>query len=132
MTPAALFGKSIAFPPRIGADGRVAFSEGETNVQESLRIILLTELKERLRLPEFGCGLGHWLFEPNNVGTRRQIQEAIIRALARWEPRVRVQSVSVEPDAGDPEAAVVSIDYQLVATQARQRVSVNLTFGGGR
>ena len=46
-----LFGRGISFPPRVGPDGRVAWSEGEVNVREAIRIILLTEQHERLRLP---------------------------------------------------------------------------------
>jgi len=43
-----LFGRGISFPPRVGPDGRVAWSEGEVNVRESIRIILMTEQNERL------------------------------------------------------------------------------------
>ena len=52
-----IFGKGISFPPRIGADGRVVWSEGEPNIRESIKVILLTELNERLRLPDFGGAL---------------------------------------------------------------------------
>lgn len=121
-----IFGRGIAFPPRVGADGRVAWSEGEANVRESLRIILMTEPRERLHLPSFGGGLRQFLFEPNNPGTRHRIRETIEEALARWEPRVHLQAVSVEPDPADPEAAVVTVTYRLVATQALERVSLSL------
>ncbi|HKG94969.1 MAG TPA: hypothetical protein VKA84_23840, partial [Gemmatimonadaceae bacterium] len=55
--PGALFGRGIAFPPRVGPDGRLAWSAGEANVRESIRVILMTDERERLRLPEFGGGL---------------------------------------------------------------------------
>src|SRR5258707_2829125 len=45
------------FPPRVGPEGRIAWSAGEDNVRESIRIILMTDERERLRLPEFGGGL---------------------------------------------------------------------------
>ena len=125
-----LFGRGIAFPPRVGPDGRVAWSQGEANVRESVRIILMTELRERLRLPDFGGGLGLFLFEPNTVATRHQIQDRIGKALAQWEPRLKVESITVEPDPGEPTGAVATITYRLVATQARERVSLNVTLGG--
>jgi len=56
MNEGALIGRSISFPPRV-VDGRVAWSEGADNVRESIRIILMTEPGERLRLQEFGGGL---------------------------------------------------------------------------
>jgi phage baseplate assembly protein W len=125
-----LFGRGIGFPPRVGTDGRVAWSQGEANVRESVRIILMTELRERLRLPDFGGGLGLYLFEPNTVATRHQIKDRIAKALSQWEPRLKIESVSVEPDPEEPSGAIATITYRLVATQARERVSLNVTLGG--
>ena len=121
-----ILGKGISFPPRVGPDGRVAWSEGEVNVRESIRVVLMTEQSERLRLPSFGGSLSRFLFEPNTVTTRRLIQDRITRELAQWEPRIRVQSVDVEADPADPQAAVATITYQLVATGARERVTLNV------
>lgn len=128
--PGMLFGRGIAFPPRVGPDGRVAWSEGETNVRESIRIILLTDERERLRQPEFGGGLTRFLFEPNTATTRQLIRDRIQRALAEWEPRVRVESVDVDPDPSDPEAAVATIAYRLVATRVLERVSLTVALSG--
>lgn len=125
-----ILGKGIGFPPRIGADGRVVWSEGETNIRESIRIILLTEFNERLRLPEFGGGLNRFLFEPNTVTTGQLIKDRITKALAEWEPRITVQTVAVEPDSFDLQAAVVTIQYKLVATQVSERVGLTVTLGG--
>ncbi len=130
MNGAKLFGKGMSFPPRVGPDGRVAWSEGEQNIREAIRIILMTEQRERLRLPEFGGSLGLFLFEPNTVATRHAIQDRITKVLAQWEPRLNVEAVEVEPDATDPQAAIATITYKLVATQARERVSVNVTLNG--
>jgi phage baseplate assembly protein W len=124
--PGKIFGRGIGFPPRVGADGRVAWSEGEANVRESIRIILLTEPRERLRRPAFGGGLRRYLFEPNNPATRQRLREAIEEALAQWEPRARVESVTVDPDPGDAEAAIATITYRLVATRTLERVSVSV------
>ncbi|HET9921550.1 MAG TPA: GPW/gp25 family protein [Ktedonobacteraceae bacterium] len=127
MDAGKLFGRGISFPPRVGVDGRVAWSEGETNVRESIRIILLTELQERLLLPDFGGGLGIFLFEPNTITTRLLIQDRVVKALAQWEPRIIAQQVDVMPDPVDQQAAIVTITYKLVATQVQERVSLNVT-----
>ncbi len=128
--PADIFGRGIGFPPRIGPDGRITWSAGETNVRESIRIILQTAPGERLRLPGFGAGLDRFLFEPNNPATWRLIQERIERSLADWEPRVRVDRVDVAADPDDPEAAVATITYRLVATQASERVTLAVPVRG--
>jgi hypothetical protein len=126
MDAGALLGRGISFPPRVGADGRVVWSEGERNVREAIEIVLRTEPLERLRLPDFGSGLGRFLFEPNTTTTRSQIQDRIVKALTRWEPRIVVDSVDVEADEADPEAAIATIAYRLVATQAQERVSLTV------
>jgi uncharacterized protein len=122
-----LYGRGVAFPPNVGPDGRVAFSEGEANVRESIQIILMTDLGERLMTPDFGGGLGPLLFEPNTATTRQLISGQITAALAQWEPRIAVESVDVAVDPNDSQAVIVAITYQLVATQAREQVNMNLS-----
>lgn len=127
MDAGKLYGRGISFPPRLGSDGRWAWSEGAENIRESIRIILLTEQRERLMLPEFGGGLRSLLFEPNTPATRRLIQDRITRALARWEPRIQVTAVTVEQDPAEPRTAIATISYQLVANRSQDQVSLSLT-----
>jgi phage baseplate assembly protein W len=130
MDVARIYGRGMAFPPHVGADGRIAWSQGETNIREAIEVILRTEERERLNLPSFGAGLRKFLFEPNTVATRQQIADRIQRALQLWEPRVTVSAVDVEDDAADPQSAIATIHYQLVATRARGDVSVRVALAG--
>ena len=130
MDSARLYGQGLAFPPRVAPDGRLAWSAGEDNIRESIRIVLMTEPGERLRLPAFGTGLGRFLFEPNTVATHALMRGRIGDAMARWEPRIRVESVEVQADTVDPQAAIATITYRLVATQAQERVSLAVSVGG--
>ena len=130
MKSGQIYGKGISFPPRVGPDGRVAWSEGEENIRECVRVVLLTEQRERLRLPAFGGSLGRFLFEPNTVTTRQLLRDRITKELAEWEPRISVESVTVEPDAEDPQAAVATINYRLVATRARESVTLAVALTG--
>ena len=123
------FGKSLGFPPRVGSDGRMRWSEGETNIRESIRVVLSTDKNERLALPDFGAGLMRFLFEPNNTATHARISHSISTALARWEPRIAVESVDVAADPGDGTSAIATIGYRLVATGARERTSVSVPIG---
>jgi phage baseplate assembly protein W len=128
MDAAALFGRGISFPPRVGPDGRVAWSEGEQNVRESIRVILLTNLKERVRLPDFGGGLQTFLFEPNNPSTHNLMEDRIQKILRQWEPRISIDSVTVQPDPDDPQSsAIATIRYKLIATQGAERMTVGFT-----
>ena len=129
MDAGRMFGRGIAFPPRV-VNGRVQWSEGEQNIREAIRIVLLTDERERIRLPEFGGTLRRFLFEPNTIATRHQIEDQISVALSRWEGRIEVETVAVEPDSDDPQAAIATITYRLVATEAVERVSLKVTLAG--
>jgi uncharacterized protein len=128
---ASIFGRSFSFPPRVGADGRFVWSEGETNIRESIAVILKTEPGERLGVADFGAGLGKFLFEPNNAATHARLQHAISAALARWERRIQVEAVDVAADRADAESALATINYRLVATGGRERISVNVPLAAG-
>jgi uncharacterized protein len=130
MDAGQLYGRGMAFPPHVGADGRIAWSEGEANIREAIEIVLRTEERERVNLPSFGAGLRRFLFEPNTVATRFQIEDRITKALQQWEPRIVVKSVEAEEDPRDPQSAVVTIHYQLVATQGTAQVAINVRLAG--
>jgi phage baseplate assembly protein W len=130
MDAGQLYGRGIAFPPHVGADGRIAWSEGEANIREAIEIVLRTEERERVNLPSFGAGLRRFLFEPNTVATRFQIEDRITKALQQWEPRIVIKSVEAEEDPRDPQSAVVTIHYQLVATQGTAQVAINVRLAG--
>ncbi len=120
--PATLFGKSMAFPPRLDGEQRIAWSVGGDNISESIRIILLTEPGERLMLPDFGAGLKQYLFEPNTVTTHRLMQEKIVNALGIWEPRIKVEEVDISFDPEDARACWVTIRYSLVVNQQQDQL----------
>ena len=119
-----IFGRGMAFPPRVGLDGRIMWSSGEQNVRESIQIILRTEQNERLNLKNFGASLGRFLFEPNIVTTHSQIADNIRKSLTKWEPRIRVDNVKVEVDRTDAQSAIATIEYSLVATQTAESLSI--------
>jgi hypothetical protein len=129
MDEGRLFGRGVAFPPHIGADGRWAWSQGSENIREAIRIILLTNPGERILLNSFGGGLATFLFEPNTTATRRLMQERVKTALRLWEPRITVQSVRVDADPASEQRALVTIEYQLVATQTTEAVTLTVNLG---
>jgi phage baseplate assembly protein W len=108
----------------------MVWSEGPDNIRESIQVILMTNLRERVRLPEFGASLSTFLFEPNNPTTHHLMEDRIQNALKLWEPRIVVEAVQVEQDPDDPNSAIATINYKLVATQAGERVTLNVTLPG--
>jgi uncharacterized protein len=121
-----IFGAGVAFPPHLDASGQWAISVGAQNVRESLQILLLTSLGERLMYPGYGSSLRSNLFAPNNAATRKAIEEAMRTALKQWEPRITINSIVVVQDPANPQAAIATIDYQLVANQLPDQVTLTL------
>jgi hypothetical protein len=126
-----IYGRGTAFPPRIGADGRLAYSAGAENVRECIRVILLTEPGERIMRPGFGGGLKRFLFQPNTAATHRLIEETIRGALGRWEPRIELLSVEVVADPDDPDAALATLQYRLVAGGDEELLGLRVALAGG-
>ena len=123
----SVFGRSMSFPPRVGADGRFVWSDGENNIRESITVILKTEPGERVGMADFGAGLARFLFEPNQATTHARVSDAIARALARWERRIEVEAVDVSAHPSEAETALATITYRLVATSALERTSLSIS-----
>jgi len=125
-----IFGRGVAFPPHLDATGQWATSVGAQNVHESIQILLLTRLGERLMYPSYGSSLPTYLFAPNNPATRKSIENEMTRALQMWEPRVTIDSVSVDADPSDAQAAIATIQYRLVANQLPNQVTLTVQLQG--
>jgi hypothetical protein len=111
INPLTLLGTGWNFPvspdPRL--DG-LLYAAGPDKVRQSIWIILDTEPGERLMRPTFGCGLRRYLMKPNTPATRALIQNDVQVGLSLWEPRIQLQSVSVDP-GGDPSLVLIQISY---------------------
>ena len=125
-----IFGRGVAFPPHLDASGQWATSAGGQNVRESIQILLLTRVGERLMLPDYGSSLRANPFAPNNAATRKSVQEEMSRALQVWEQRITVDSISVDPDPSDEQAAIATIQYRLVANRLPTQITLTLQLQG--
>jgi phage baseplate assembly protein W len=121
-----LYGKGLSFPLRVGLDGRLATSEGELNVRESLAVLLRTTRLERVERPDYGCGVGQYLYDTNDLATLRLIQEEVKRAVTLCEPRVRLDDVRVAVNPTEPRAVDITVAYTLVASGAPGRVDTTV------
>jgi uncharacterized protein len=93
-------GRHLAFPFRIGTDGRTAapLSDAE-HVRDELLQLLLTSPGERLFLPEFGGGVGKLVFEPASDVQSGVVKARITNALTRWlGHRLTVEHIDVTFD----------------------------------
>lgn len=97
----------------------IAMSSTETDIQEAIWIILSTALGERLMHPDFGCGIHDLVFAPNDTGTAGLARVYVEQAISRWEPRVDLEEVQVQPDLLKPEQLLISVAYRVRATDSR-------------
>lgn len=78
-------GRHLAFPFRIGADGRTAAPASDADhVRDEVLQLLLTAPGERLFVPEFGGGVRKLVFEPASDVLRGIVKARITQALSRW------------------------------------------------
>ncbi len=106
-------GRHLAFPFRIGSDGRSAAPQSDADhVRDELLQLLLTAPGERLFLPEFGGGVRRLVFEPASDVLRGVVKARITNALSRWlGRRLTVELIDVTFD--DPSARLeVIVKYR--------------------
>jgi phage baseplate assembly protein W len=113
-------GVGWAFPAHVDSRGNVALARHERDIEEAIIIILLTRKGERVMRPEFGCRIHDLVFDPGDATTGGLAVYYVEEALAMWEPRVRVQRVTVRPDADRPERLLITIAYEVKATHDRR------------
>lgn len=120
--PSDFVGRGVAFPIAIDQTGSIAMTDGAADLNSSLRVILMTAPGERVMRPAFGCRIWELLFEPINANTIGLMTEAIREAVGRWEPRVELDDVVVEPDGQRAGAVSIRLDYRVRATNDRRNL----------
>jgi uncharacterized protein len=93
-----LIGSGFASPLQINVQGGIQTSSKTSNIEESIYIILRTNLGERVYRPGFGSRLSELVYEPLNLQTLLQIRLYVEEALEMWEPRITLKGVQTEPD----------------------------------
>ncbi len=109
-------GSGWAFPMRVDPTGKIALVEGTQEIEESIRLILMTAPGERPMRPEFGCAVHDYVFAPADASTAGDIAYVVRVALNRWEPRVDLGDVIVRFDAVDRGVLYVDVEYAVRGT----------------
>lgn len=113
-------GRGWKFPILPGPTGALVWSEADDNVEQSLRLLLLTRVGERVMRGDFGSRLGEMVFRPGSDQNLRDIEREVTSVLLAFEPRVDVLSVGAEADAIDPTQITVSLSYRVRRTNTRE------------
>ena len=109
-------GVGWAFPVGVDARGRIALARQERDIEEAIRIILLTPKGQRVMRPEFGCQVHDLMFAPNDATTAGLAAYYVEEALGMWEPRIHVKEVNARPDPENQGRLLIDISYEVKAT----------------
>ncbi|MFP5393895.1 MAG: GPW/gp25 family protein [Gammaproteobacteria bacterium] len=121
MAGKSFLGTGWAFPPQFGHDGvhpATHMVSDERDIHESLVILLSTRQGERVLHPLYGSNLHTMVFEHLSETVETQIRALVVAAIARCEPRVTTELVTVHQDAIDPAILRIEIAYRVRATNS--------------
>ena len=90
--------RGLAWPCRTtNTGGMFARNYNETSVKDSLIQLILTQRGERPMRLDYGTDLRASVFAPMDSQTMEALENSIVTAVARYEPRVIVRSFKLNP-----------------------------------
>jgi len=114
----AFLGVGWRFPLQVTSSGKIARSQYERRVEESIYLILSTAKGERVMLPDFGCGMHDLVFGINDPRTRSAVVQQVREALPKYEPRIDVLAISADSSDDQPNLLLIRINYRVRANNA--------------
>lgn len=114
-----LQGRGWRFPILPDRTGSLGYVEGDENVEQSLRVLLLTQLGERVMRPGFGCAAPRLVFAPGSLQFLGLLETTVREAVRDWEPRIDLDEVRAEADPEEENRVTVSISYRVRRTNSR-------------
>ena len=119
--------RGFAFPFRFDA-GSVVFLEGADKLRNNIVQLLLTDVGERVMHRDYGGGLRALVHDPNNDALRAVVQHQLGKSLVKWEPRVQLQQIAIDPDADE---ATFAATVAFIAQPNPVPTAVRVPIGGG-
>jgi hypothetical protein len=115
-------GKGWRFPILPDITGGLTYVEGDQNVEQSLKILLLTSLGQRVMRADFGSKVQSLVFAPGSLQYLGVLEGTIRDSVRDWEPRIELEEVRAETDADDETLVVVHIGYRVRQTNTRSNL----------
>jgi phage baseplate assembly protein W len=108
-----------ARPAPASNEVRIVETNDEQKIRQSIWMILTTAPGERVMRADFGCGIHNLVFASISDAATGQIMNEVAQALAKWEPRIDVLGIGVQPQPDEPNLILISIDYAIRTTNSR-------------
>ena len=96
------------------------------SVKQAIKNILLTNRTEKPFNPRFGGDLNRFLFSLDTEFDEFEIEDAVISAVAKFEPRARVTKIDsvISPDFNSVN---ITIQFQVLSTSTNEQLTLSLT-----
>jgi phage baseplate assembly protein W len=116
----------LTYPYQLDGRGRTAVTaDTDDHIQQMLEQLLLTRPGERVNRPDFGCGLGNLVFEPNSTRLAAALEVTVVTAVGQWlGDLIQLQNVDIE---SQDEKLLVNISYLVKSTGQAAATTVALT-----
>ena len=107
------------------SSGEIFNKTDASAVKQSVKNLCMTNFGEKPFLPEYGADIQSMLFELADDETESDIEDAIIAAIATYEPRALIKDVFAV-STPDRNSLNVTIQFQVVNTQEEVILSIAL------
>lgn len=107
-------GTGWSFPPTFSAaGGDIAMTTGKEDIENSLRILFNTELRERVMQPYYGSGMKQKVFDSINQNFLTYTKYIMLHAITYHEARIKLESLDLILDEQIEGRLVVNINYYI-------------------
>ena len=113
----AFLGRGWKFPVAANpATGRIAMSEYEQDIRESIFIILSTAPGERVMRPDFGCGIHDLVFAPISRATLGLFESRVRESILKFEARIEIVSLSFDTSQASNGKLLIEFKFRVRET----------------
>lgn len=128
----SFLGRGWAFPPAFNRNmGIVEMVEQDSDIKESLRIIIGTIPGERVMFPQFGCNIRKYVFEVTDPTHISMMKDTIYAAILDNEPRVKIDSIEIHDDSQEHGLVHIHLNYTIITTNTRSNMVYPFYFKEG-
>lgn len=119
----SFLGQGWAFPPGFSSRSKTIITVAEDeDIQQSLRILLSTQLGERVMQPRYGCNLQNLVFEKTDKTVITYLRDTIETAIIYHEPRIKLIQIKVNNEADQDGKVTFVITYLIRTTNTRSNL----------
>ena len=113
-------GSGLKFPLQVDPNtGKIAMVHNEDDIVEAIRIIIGTNMGERVMRPDFGSSAHDYVFAPKGESVSESIAYDIREQLTLQEPRIVDVQVDCDEESVATGTLLVSVGYTVRDTNNR-------------